>query len=251
MVDLTRSHRRSARPRPAASVRQIRRAVRPSCAAWLHPPRVRSPAGARSSPSSSSPESRSAGRTWSSSAATTSAAGRGRRAVRIEQITVECRPARPPTGQPDQLGGYVGRRMPVRSLAGGGLHQGPGQARQQHRVRGVQADVGDPELDGRVLVGQAGVEVDHPPVEQHPGVDECPGPLRGRPRPNRTAPSGRRWGTGSTPGTGSSRSRCRGPASTGSSPRGPTGPAARSGSGRGPQPPRRRQRPRRGRGSRR
>src|ERR1017187_9673981 len=39
-----------------------------------------------------------------------------------------------------------------------GFHQRPCQRGQQHRVIGLQADIGDPDLDGRVVLGQARVE---------------------------------------------------------------------------------------------
>jgi len=51
-------------------------------------------------------------------------------------------------------------RCPPAGLGQGGGDQGPGQPGREHRGAGVQADVGDPDLDGGVARGQPGQEVD-------------------------------------------------------------------------------------------
>jgi len=64
------------------------------------------------------------------------------------------------------------RRAPA-GLGQGGGDQGAGQPGQQHRGAGVQADVGDPDLDGRVARGQPGQEVDAPRVQRRPLPDQA------------------------------------------------------------------------------
>ena len=67
--------------------------------------------------------------------------------------------------------GRAWARLPV---AGLGFHQPPDQRRDQHGIVGVLADVGDAHLDGRVVLGQPGVEVHHAGIQQCPGVDHLP-----------------------------------------------------------------------------
>ena len=64
-------------------------------------------------------------------------------------------------------------RRPPPSLRQGGRHQGAGQPGQQHRRANVEADVGDPNLYGRVPRGEPREQVDALFVERRAPVDEA------------------------------------------------------------------------------
>jgi hypothetical protein len=68
-------------------------------------------------------------------------------------------PRRGGQGRGDLPGRRGCRRRPAAGLGQGGGDQGAGQPRQQHRGADVEADVGDPDLDGGVARGQPGQEV--------------------------------------------------------------------------------------------
>ena len=57
-------------------------------------------------------------------------------------------------------------RRPPPGLGQGGGDQGADQPRREDRGAGVEADVGDPDLDGRVARGKPGQEVDAPLVQR-------------------------------------------------------------------------------------
>ena len=78
-------------------------------------------------------------------------------------------------------------------LGQGGGDQGAGQPGQQHRGAGVEADVGDPDLHGRVARGQPGQEVDAPLVQRRAAPDEAADRrvVGGRVRPRRGRHRGR------------------------------------------------------------
>jgi hypothetical protein len=71
-------------------------------------------------------------------------------------------------GRGDLPGRQRCHRRPAASHGQDGGDQGTGQPGQQHRGAGVQADVGDPDLHGRVARGRPGQEVDAPLVQRRP-----------------------------------------------------------------------------------
>ena len=75
---------------------------------------------------------------------------------RVDSCPGEPLPRRSGQGRGDLPGRRRCRRRPAAGLGQGGGDQGAGQPRQQHRGAGVEADVGDPDLDGGVARGKPG-----------------------------------------------------------------------------------------------
>ena len=104
--------------------------------------------------------------------------GGGRRAAGagVDQVAGEPRASGPPGGDPQDLGADVGRRGAVPGLAGRGLDEAADEPGQGDGVLDPEGDVGGPDLDGRPVLRQAGVEIDHAGVQDGPGrqdrVDE-------------------------------------------------------------------------------
>ena len=183
--------RASGRPRGGPPRRRRRpRARQPSC--WIAPLPRRSTVATWRSTHSRSPASASAGRTWSTSWATTSAAGSGSPDSGLTRSPVSPDRARPPGRGPQQLGARLRHR-----LARGRLGEPAHERGLQRGVVGVQAHVRDAHLDRRVPRREPGVEVDHPLVEDRPraqqvvddravagGVAERRGRPRRRPAPH-------------------------------------------------------------------
>ena len=182
----------------------------------------------------------SASPTCSTRSASTSAAGSGVPLDRIQQVAVKAdRPARQVASRISSVVDRRGRPR-RRAVAGRGLDQGAGQPGDEHGVVAYrQTSATRISTVGR-LVRQPRVEVDHAVIEQRPrSRTSASTSAPGSARPSRRARSVRRSATGSRPGNGSWRSRCRRPASTGSWPTAPRSPGARPGSGPGrPRPPR-------------
>ena len=93
---------------------------------------------------------------------------------RIEQDVGQAGPAGPPGGQAQQLGPQLAGGLVLPPCPRCGFRQGPGQRGDQHRVTGAQADIGDADLQGRILLGQPGVEVDHPGIQDRAGAHHLP-----------------------------------------------------------------------------
>ena len=70
-------------------------------------------------------------------------------------------PGRPPRHAPEEFGSEHRRRLSGLPLLGSGVDQGPRQHGDEHGVVDVRADVGDTNLQRRIMRGQPGVEVDH------------------------------------------------------------------------------------------
>ena len=112
---------------------------------------------------------------------------------RVQQGPVHPALRRLPHRQPQDRGRRRLWRLAVAPRPGFGLDEPPTQRGYQHGVGGVQADVHGPDLDRRVRRREAGVEVDHPVVENDLGGDHLLHkpvvPLRGPERLGR--PGGR------------------------------------------------------------
>ena len=117
----------------------------------------------------SSPASASAGRTCVQQRAE-DVGGRGRASGQgVDEVAGEPGAAGPPAGHAQDGRGDGGRRRARPRIPGGGLDQSADEPGQGDGVLDAQRDIGGADLDGRPLLRQAGVEIDHAGVEHGVG----------------------------------------------------------------------------------
>ena len=138
-------------------------------------PRLKS----RATSSSTSAHSSCARRSSSSSASrrrTASRASTGAPSDRVEQLAADAVPGGPPARRPEELRPRLRARLAPLGPGGQHAHQRPHEGGVQHGVVHVRADVGEPELQRREVVGRPDVPVEVRPVADdargdHPGDD--------------------------------------------------------------------------------
>ena len=125
---------------------------------------------------------------------------RGRAAgQRVDEVAGEAGAAGPPGGDAEDLGRGRRAAVAVPGVPRGGLDQAADQAGEGDGVLDVQRDVGGADLDGRPLLREAGVEIDHAGVEDRVGgqdvVDEpvVVGGVGERPRWGRQGQRSQTW----------------------------------------------------------
>lgn len=95
---------------------------------------------------------------------------------RVEQLARQPGPGGPPGREAEQAHTVLGRFRARAPLPRRRVDQRAGERGQDDRGGGVQADVGDPELDRRIPLGEPDVEVDHPVVQDRPGGEHVRDP---------------------------------------------------------------------------